>query len=220
MKIHKEGCTIVSTAFCIAALVNTAVAIGAGVGWAFCMVTAATLLGALFILYFFRVPGRVPVTGDNTVMAAADGKVVIVQEVDEPEYLKTRCIQVSIFMSMFNVHANYFPVGGVVEYFKYHPGKYMVAWHPKSSEKNERTSVVINANGTRILFRQIAGLIARRIVCYAEEGQTVQQSRETGFIKFGSRVDVFLPLDAVVKVKCGDKVKATQTVIALLGETK
>jgi phosphatidylserine decarboxylase len=158
----------------------------------------------------------VPVASNDVVVAAADGTVVIVEEADENEYLKTRCMQVSIFMSVFDVHANYFPVSGTVEYVRYHAGKYMVAWHPKSSEKNERTTIVVNHAGTPVQFRQIAGLIARRIVCYAREGEPVQASSEAGFIKFGSRVDIFLPLGTRVCVKKGDKVKARQTVIATL----
>ncbi len=169
-----------------------------------------------FVCWFFRIPARVPVSADDTVMAAADGTIVIIDEVDEPEYLKTRCIQVSIFMSVFNVHANYYPLSGVVDYYKYHPGKYLVAWHPKASEKNERTTVVVNHRGVKVLFRQIAGLVARRIVCYAKEGETVAQNSEVGFIKFGSRVDIFLPLGTTINVKKGDKVKAKQTVIARL----
>ena len=191
-------------------------AVCSGAGWISGIVTIAALWAFSFVCYFFRAPSRVPVTGDKLVLAAADGKVVIVDEVYEPEYLKARCMQVSIFMSLFNVHANYFPVGGKVTYFRYHPGKYLVAWHPKSSEKNERTTVVVDHDGTPVLFRQIAGLVARRIVCYAEAGATVQQGGETGFIKFGSRVDIFLPLGTEIRVKEGDKVKATQTVIAKL----
>jgi phosphatidylserine decarboxylase len=216
MKIHKEGRTIILLSLLIALVADAVVAVACGFGWALYIVAAAMLGTFLFVAWFFRLPSRVPVLADKAVLAAADGKVVIVEETNEPEYLKTRCIQVSVFMSMFNVHANFFPIKGTVEYFRYHPGKYLVAWHPKSSEKNERTSIVVNAGGTKILFRQIAGLIARRIVCYAKEGNTVNAGEETGFIKFGSRLDIFLPLDAEVKVKCGDKVKATQTIIAQL----
>jgi phosphatidylserine decarboxylase len=217
MKIHKEGYTIILIIFFALLAVNIAVTALCGWNcWFSQFIAAAGSLFLLFVCYFFRKPSRVPVVDDKAVLAAADGTIVIVDEVDEPEYLKTRCRQVSIFMSMFNVHANYFPVDGTVVYFRYHPGKYLVAWHPKSSEKNERTTVVVNHGGTKILFRQIAGLVARRIVCYAKEGAAVRQGSETGFIKFGSRVDIFLPLDAAVHVKKGDKVKATQTVIATL----
>ena len=216
MKIHKEGYRIIVVCAASAALIAGVPAVCFGAGWISGVITIAVLWAFLFVCYFFRAPSRVPVTGDKVVLAAADGKIVIVEEVYEPEYLKARCRQVSIFMSIFNVHANYFPVGGTITYFRYHPGKYLVAWHPKSSEKNERTTVVVNHDGVPVLFRQIAGLLARRIVCYAEEGMAVQQGSETGFIKFGSRVDLFLPLDADILVKEGDKVKATQTVIAKL----
>ncbi|MDR2801586.1 MAG: phosphatidylserine decarboxylase family protein [Prevotellaceae bacterium] len=216
MKIHKEGRGIIVVCAILVILVTGVAAAFFGAGWISGIVAAAALWAFLFVCYFFRSPSRVPVTGDNVVLAAADGKIVIVDEVYEPEYLKARCIQVSVFMSIFNVHANYFPVDGTVAYFRYHPGTYLVAWHPKSSEKNERTTVVVNHNGVPVLFRQIAGLFARRIVCYAKEGTTVQQGGETGFIKFGSRVDIFLPLGTDIKVKEGDKVKATQTVIAKL----
>lgn len=216
MKIHKEGRGIIIACTIFVILVAGAAAACFGIGWISGMVTAAALWTLLFVCYFFRAPSRVPVTGNKLVVAAADGKVVIVDEVYEPEYLKARCLQVSIFMSIFNVHANYFPVSGTIDYFRYHPGKYLVAWHPKSSEKNERTTVVVNHAGLPVLFRQIAGLLARRIVCYAREGNAVQQGGETGFIKFGSRVDIFLPLGSEITVKEGDKVKATQTVIAKL----
>ncbi|MDR1405836.1 MAG: phosphatidylserine decarboxylase family protein [Prevotellaceae bacterium] len=216
MKIHKEGRGIIIACLVFAIAITGITALCFGAGWISGLVAAAALWLFLFVCCFFRAPSRVPVTGDNLVLAGADGKIVIVDEVYEPEYLKARCMQVSVFMSIFNVHANYFPVGGTIDYFRYHPGKYLVAWHPKSSEKNERTTVVVNHNGVPVLFRQIAGLLARRIVCYAKEGMTVQQGGETGFIKFGSRVDIFLPLGSEIKVREGDRVKATQTVIATL----
>jgi phosphatidylserine decarboxylase len=216
MKIHKEGRGIIIACTILVVLITGVVAACFGIGWIAGVVAVAALWTLLFVCYFFRTPSRVPVTGDKLVVAAADGKVVIVDEVYEPEYLKARCVQVSVFMSIFNVHANYFPVSGTIDYFRYHPGKYLVAWHPKSSEKNERTTVVVNHAGVPVLFRQIAGLLARRIVCYAKEGNAAQQGSETGFIKFGSRVDIFLPLGSEIMVKEGDKVKATQTIIAKL----
>jgi phosphatidylserine decarboxylase len=216
MKIHKEGYIVIGITLLLLALGISLAAVFSDFGREWKIAATLSLFLWLFICWFFRVPARIPATGDKAVLSAADGTVVMVEETDEPEYLKTRCIQVSVFMSIFNIHANFYPVGGAVEYYRYHPGKYLVAWHPKSSEKNERTTIVINRQGRKILFRQIAGLIARRIVCYAEEGHTVEQGGETGFIKFGSRVDIFLPLDAVVRVKCGDKVKAMQTIIAEL----
>jgi len=217
MKIHKEGRIIILVTALIILIINAVIAWRCDFGIVFSIIAALSLIYFFFTCRFFRVPALVPVTGNDLIVSAADGKVVIVEETFEAEYLKTRCIQVSVFMSVFNVHANYFPMSGVVEYYKYHPGKYMVAWHPKSSEKNERTTVVVNNNnGTKILFRQIAGLLARRIVCYAKEGASATQGTETGFIKFGSRVDLFLPLDAEINVKVGDKVQATQTIIAHL----
>ncbi|MDP3452014.1 MAG: phosphatidylserine decarboxylase family protein, partial [Bacteroidales bacterium] len=168
---------------------------------------------------FFREPSREFTDDDSVVMAPADGTIVQVKEVYEGEYLKCECIQVSIFMSVFNVHVNWFPIRGIVEYFKYHPGNYLVAMHPKSSEKNERTSVVINRFGLKILMRQIAGLLARRIVCYAKEGTEVVQGDQVGFIKFGSRVDLFLPLDCRVQVTKGQRVKGCETIIAKLAES-
>ncbi|MDR2359054.1 MAG: phosphatidylserine decarboxylase family protein [Prevotellaceae bacterium] len=216
MKIHKEGYRIIVACAMAAILIAGVPAVCFGAGWVSGIAAVAALWAFSFVCYFFRAPSRMPVIGDKVILSAADGKVVVVEEVYEPEYLKARCIQVSVFMSIFNVHANYYPVSGTITYFRYHPGKYLVAWHPKSSEKNERTTVVVNHNGVPVLFRQIAGLLARRIVCYAKEGATVQQGSETGFIKFGSRVDIFLPLGTDIKVKEGDKVKATQTVIAKL----
>ena len=171
----------------------------------------------LLILQFFRSPVFSINKNDKHVIAPADGKVVVIEEADEPEYLQSKRKQVSIFMSPVNVHVNRMPVGGIISYFKYHPGKYLVAWHPKSSSENERTTVATKmANGTEVLFRQIAGALARRIKWYVKEGQTLQQGDEFGFIKFGSRVDIFLPLDAKVKVNIGDVTKGGRTVIAEL----
>lgn len=171
----------------------------------------------VIILQFFRNPSRqLTVSGDG-VIAPADGKVVVIEKVFEKEFLKTECIQVSIFMSPFNVHVNRNPVSGIVKFFKYHPGKYLVAWHPKSSELNERTTTVIETKGgQQVLFRQIAGALARRIRWYVKEGQAVNQGDEMGFIKFGSRVDVFLPLNATINVKLGEKTSGGQTIIAKL----
>lgn len=171
----------------------------------------------IVILQFFRNPSRKWIKEDTLVIAPADGKVVVVEKTYEPEYLQTECIQVSIFMSPVNVHVNRYPINGKVVYYKYHPGKKLVAWHPKSSTENERTSVAIeHTNGKKILMRQIAGLLARRIVCYAKEGETAHQSEEMGFIKFGSRVDVFLPTDSHIHVQPGDVVKGGITSIAKL----
>ncbi|MCU0325550.1 MAG: phosphatidylserine decarboxylase family protein [Spirosomaceae bacterium] len=171
----------------------------------------------LVILQFFRVPVRQTTINPNHIIAPADGKVVAIEEVVETEYFKGPRRQVSIFMSPINVHINFNPLSGIVSYFKYHPGKYLYAWDPKSSTDNERTTVVVkHDNGTEVLFRQIAGALARRICWYVNEGDKVTQGKEFGFIKFGSRVDVFLPLDAKVLVKIGDKPVGGETVIATL----
>lgn len=176
-----------------------------------------SLLVFLIVLQFFRNPSRNIKMVPDGVIAPADGKVVVIEKVYEKEYLKTECMQVSIFMSPFNVHVNRNPVSGTVKFFKYHPGKYLVAWHPKSSELNERTTTVIETReGKQVLFRQIAGALARRIRWYVKEGQPVKQGDEMGFIKFGSRVDVFLPLDANINVKIGDKTTGGETIIAHL----
>jgi phosphatidylserine decarboxylase len=181
---------------------------------------ASILISVLFyllILQFFRNPVFTISQHDKQVLAPADGKVVVIEETDETEYLKGRRKQVSIFMSPVNVHVNRMPVGGTISFYKYHPGKYLVAWHPKSSTENERTTVAVKMkNGAEILFRQIAGALARRIKCYVKEGQVLEQGQEFGFIKFGSRVDIFLPLDAKVTVKIGDITKGGRTVIAEL----
>ncbi len=177
----------------------------------------AYLLSAFLIitiLQFFRNPTRTFTLGDNLIIAPADGKVVVIEETEEGEYFKDKRLQVSIFMSPVNVHINRYPIAGLVKYFKYHPGKYLVAWDPKSSTDNERTTVVVeHKNGKQILFRQIAGALARRIVWYCKEGDVASQCQEMGFIKFGSRVDLFLPLGTKLKVKIGDVVKGSQSVV-------
>lgn len=171
----------------------------------------------ILILQFFRSPIFEVRKDEKHILAPADGKVVVIEEADEPEYFKGRRIQVSIFMSPINVHVNRMPAGGKISYFKYHPGKYLVAWHPKSSTENERTTVVVRmANGTEILFRQIAGALARRIKWYVKEGDTLDQGDEFGFIKFGSRVDIFLPPGTKVTARVGDVTKGGRTVIAEL----
>lgn len=174
---------------------------------------------ALFvvIVQFFRSPKITLTKGESQVICPADGKVVVIEETTETEFLKDRRIQLSVFMSPINVHVNRNPISGVVKYFKYHPGKYLVAWHPKSSTENERTTIVTeNSAGVQVLFRQIAGALARRIVWYVKEGDKVEQGDQFGFIKFGSRVDVFLPLGTRINVKIGDVVKGGRTVLAEL----
>lgn len=169
----------------------------------------------VLILQFFRNPKRAFKTDDNHVLSPVDGKVVVIEEVFEKEYYNEKRIQVSVFMSPVNVHVTRYPVGGEVVYSKYHPGKFLVAWHPKSSEENERTTVVVKSKEFGdVLHRQIAGAMAKRIVNYAKEGQTVNQTDDSGFIKFGSRVDVFLPLDAKINVSLNQKVKGGITLLA------
>lgn len=178
------------------------------------LVTTAIMV---LVMQFFRVPKRVVTFDENVVVCPADGKVVVIEETVETEYYNDKRIQVSIFMSPLNVHVNWYPISGIVKYFKYHKGKYLVAWHPKSSTDNERTTVVVeNSNGVSVLFRQIAGAVARRIICYATPGTEVAQSTEFGFIKFGSRIDIFLPLGSQIEVNLDDKVVGSKTILAVL----
>lgn len=171
----------------------------------------------ILILQFFRNPKRHTQHNDTHVISPVDGKVVVIEEVEEPEYFKDKRLQVSIFMSPINVHVTRYPVGGKVVFSKYHPGKYLFAWHPKSSEENERTTVVVeNQKIGKVLYRQIAGALARRIVNYAKKDMNVVQGNDAGFIKFGSRVDLFLPLDSKLKVNLDQKVKGGETIIAEL----
>lgn len=216
MTIHKEGRTLLFGLLVVLFLINFAVSYFLpDLRMVQNLVIGVSVIFYLLILQFFRNPVFDISRNDNQVLAPADGKVVVIEETTEAEYLRDRRKQVSIFMSPVNVHVNRMPVGGVINYFKYHPGKYLVAWHPKSSTENERTTVVAKMkNGTEILFRQIAGALARRIKCYVKEGQPLQQGDEFGFIKFGSRVDVFLPLNARIVVKPGDITKGGRTVIA------
>ena len=173
------------------------------------------IIQLIIVLQFFRNPKRVTNFGDKNIVSPVDGKVVVIEEVFEPEYFKEKRIQVSIFMSPINVHVTRYPIGGQVTYSKYHPGKYLVAWHPKSSTENERTSIVIkNENCGEILYRQIAGALAKRIINYAKESTYVNQGDDAGFIKFGSRVDLFLPLDTEINVSLNQKVKGAEDIIA------
>jgi phosphatidylserine decarboxylase len=179
------------------------------------------LIGSLalggFFTQFFRNPERELTLDESLVVSPADGKVVVIEKVFEPEYLKTDCMQISVFMSPFNVHLNKVPISGTLEYYKYHPGKYLVAFHPKSSLLNERnTSVIRTHAGQKILIRQIAGAVARRICYYLKQGQEIKQGEDLGFIKFGSRCDIFLPLDAEIKVEMNQAVRGGQSIIAML----
>ena len=166
------------------------------------------------IVQFFRNPIRKYTLGENLIICPADGKVVVIEETNEGEYFKDKRLQVSIFMSPTNVHINRFPISGIISFFKYHPGKFLVAYDPKSSTDNERTTIVVkHKNGTEILFRQIAGALARRIVWYCKEGEIAEQCEQMGFIKFGSRVDLFLPIGTKLNIKLGDMVRGSQTVL-------
>lgn len=179
--------------------------------------TVFLLLFWFFIVAFFREPRRVRIRDADLVFAPCDGRVVVTENVQETEYLGREMLQISIFMSITNIHMNWVPVGGVVEYFKYHPGRFLVAWHPKSSTENERTTTVVRMpSGQQILFRQIAGLIARRIISYMKVGHAVEQNSVCGFIKFGSRVDVLVPKDSELLVEIGDPVVGSLTPIARL----
>lgn len=214
--IHREGFTILLVTFFVLLLCNVMAFYWGGRLAQLLTITVSLVVLGLF-LQFFRNPARTTPVNSTHVICPADGKVVVIEEVVETEYFNDRRIQVSIFMSPFNVHVNRNPVSGTVAYDKYHPGKYLVAWHPKSSTLNERTTLVIrNENGVEVLFRQIAGAVARRIRHYIHRGDQVEQGKEMGFIKFGSRVDVFLPVGSKVLVKPDEKVTGGETVLAEL----
>lgn len=223
MKINKEGYKIIAVSGLVC------LAIWGIFYWVLMSQSSCTLIVAatlfligfwFFIIAFFREPRRVRIHDADLVFSPCDGRVVVTEVVMEDEHLKQEMLQISIFMSVTNVHMNWVPVGGVVEYFKYHPGRFLVAWHPKSSTENERTTTVVRmADGRPVLFRQIAGLVARRIVSYMKVGSSVEQNSVAGFIKFGSRVDVLVPKDSTVLVEIGDAVVGSQTPIARLHKT-
>jgi phosphatidylserine decarboxylase len=216
MRIHKEGIAVILVVLLLITTVNLL----------FYWLIRSPLLQSLLVIvssvffllvvWFFRNPMRTIEPSDKIILCPADGKIVQVTEANEDEYFHDKRLQVSIFMSPLNLHVNRYPVSGTVSYVKYHPGKYLVAWHPKSSLLNERATAVINDNnGHEILVRQIAGAVARRIITYAEKGQQVVQGDDLGFIRFGSRVDLFLPLHTKVSVKVGDQVKGNLTLIGI-----
>ncbi|WP_299668060.1 phosphatidylserine decarboxylase family protein [uncultured Polaribacter sp.] len=215
IRFHKEGYKIIV----IAAILSIAGILLAErfieITWLVKTVQIAILLLLITILQFFRNPKRATNLDDHTVIAPVDGKVVVIEEVEEPEYFKDKRLQVSIFMSPINVHVTRYAMSGLVTYSEYHPGKYLVAWHPKASTENERTTIVLeNKTMGKVLYRQIAGAMAKRIVNYAKVGEQVVQGTDAGFIKFGSRVDLFLPLGTKLNVKLGDKVKGGVQIIA------
>ena len=218
MTIHKEGYKSIVISAILFAIINLAsfYFISFNAAWLSWVIFIITLVLLLFIISFFRVPRRQLMLGSNLVVAPADGKVVVIEEVYDEEYFKDKRLQISIFMSPANVHQNRTPVTGEVVYSQYHKGKYLVAWHPKSSTENERHSVVIRHPQSEILVKQIAGALAKRIKNYLSVGQKVEQCAEMGFIKFGSRVDVLLPLNAKIKVQFNEVVKGGVTVLASL----
>jgi len=218
MTIHKEGYTSLAICvlfiFVINWLVNYYIPNATWFVWLWYILSALLFIT---ILQFFRSPKRTLSANERHIICPADGKVVVIEETEEAEFLKDKRIQLSVFMSPVNVHVNRNPLSGVVKYFKYHPGKYLVAWDPKSSTENERTTTVVeHKSGIQVLYRQIAGALARRIVWYVKEGDQVEQSQEFGFIKFGSRVDVFLPLGSKINVNLNEVVKGGVTVLATL----
>lgn len=217
MTIHKAGYTLLIKILLILAVIDLT---------SFHLISSpvivrsiliASVIIYLLIVNFFRSPHRVILCNDNAILAPADGKIVVIEETEEPEYLKDRRIQVSIFMNIFNVHINWFPVNGIIRYFKHHKGNFAAAYLPKSSMENERTTIVIECkNGHTVLMRQIAGAMAKRIVSYTPVGGEASQYRHAGFIKFGSRVDLFLPLNTKIEVRLGQKTIGSQTVIGTL----
>ena len=217
MKLHREGYLIMAIALVIvsvAELGNYLLLQKTGLQWLFVVVTFVLLILLGLVVQFFRIPKIDCVFKDNEILCPADGKVVVIEETEENEYFKDKRIQVSIFMSPLNVHANFNPISGLIKYVKYHPVLFLVAWHPKSSTDNERSTIVIEHSSKKeVLFRQIAGAVARRICYYVEQGQVVKTGSEFGFIKFGSRIDLFLPLDTKINVKIGDVVKGRITKI-------
>lgn len=222
MKINKEGFKIISISGVALAALWVLIYYMLGVEdklWLIVILSALLLIFWFFIVSFFREPRRVHIHDNDLVFSPCDGRVVVTELVRDDEYFDGKeCMQVSIFMGITNVHLNWFPVGGVVKYFKYHPGRFLVAWHPKSSTENERTTTVVETkDGKEILFRQIAGAVARRIVSYVKVDGVAEQNRAFGFIKFGSRIDLLLPKDAKLLVEIGDKVVGTQTPIARIG---
>jgi len=213
---HKEGFKIIIISFFLLGIIILWSNYNIQKNYIRLAIQISCLISFIFILQFFRNPQRKITINKNYILAPADGRVVNIEKVFEKEYLKKECILISIFMSPLNVHVTRYPISGKILYSKYHKGKYLVAWHPKSSEKNERTTVAIHNEifGT-ILYRQIAGAVARRIVNYAKENTIITQGEESGFIKFGSRLDIFIPLDSNIKLKINDKTKAGETLIAI-----
>lgn len=214
---HKEGYKIIIITFVIVVAGLLVIESFVEINWLRILLMLTLGVFLILILQFFRNPSRKTVLNDNHVLSPVDGKVVVIEEVFEKEYFKDKRLQVSVFMSPINVHVTRYPIGGKIAFSKYHPGKFLVAWHPKSSEENERTTVVVeNDTYGKVLFRQVAGALAKRIVNYANENDDATQGADSGFIKFGSRVDLYLPLDTKIQVELNQKVKGGESIIAQL----
>lgn len=212
---HKEGFKILTVSILLLFGINLITNYYANNNLLIYSVFGVSILLFLIVAQFFRNPKRGVDESEEYIVSPVDGKVVAIEEVEEKEYFKDKRIQVSIFMSPINVHVTRYPISGTVAYSKYHPGKFLVAWHPKSSEENERTTVVISSKKYGdVLYRQIAGALAKRIVNYASEGQMIKQGNDSGFIKFGSRVDLFLPLDATIEVELNQKMRGGESIIS------
>lgn len=212
---HKEGKASIIIAFIFTIVTMSAIWLIKMPQWLQIALSIVSISLLFIILQFFRNPKRNTILSDSTVVSPVDGKVVVIEKVHENEYFKGERLMISVFMSPINVHVTRYPIGGKVAYSKYHPGKYLVAWHPKASEENERTTVVVDhKNGKQVMHRQIAGALAKRIMNYAQEKESIIQGSESGFIKFGSRVDVYLPIDTPVSVSLNQKVKGGETVLA------
>ena len=216
MKIDKDSYGLIAGMWAVSAGLAAVVLLCISVRWVSVPLTVLLAVFMLFVAWFHRVPKRRPQGSERVVTSVADGKVVIIGKVFEKEYLKKECIQVSVYMDFFDVHANFWPVTGTVSYYKYHPGRYLLAFLPKASELNEHASTAVRTSCGEVFFKQIAGTFARRIVCYAQEGLPTTSGEQCGIIKFGSRLDLFLPLDADIRVRVGEKTKACETVIAIL----
>ncbi len=214
IRFHKEGNAIIGITLTLLFAINYITHLITEKEWIIQLILGISIVFLILILQFFRNPKRSLRLDDNKIYAPADGKIVVIEEVEEQEFFKEKRKQVSIFMSPINVHVNRYPISGTVKYAKYHPGKYLVAWHPKASFENERTTIVVENKNISVLFRQIAGALAKRIVMYSKEGDEAIQGEDFGFIKFGSRVDLFLPLDTKIEVLLNQKVKGNKTIIA------
>ena len=216
MKIHREGYATIAIVLIFLSLINSLAYYFNPIWIVNIIISVLSFVFFYLVLHFFRNPERDIAINDNHILAPSDGKLVVIENVFEDEYLKEECTQLSIFMSPLNVHKQWYPTNGKVIYSQYHPGKYLVAWNPKSSTENERTSIVIQSNNHRILYRQIAGAVARRICNYAKQDDVVDQSLEAGFIKFGSRIDVLIPKSAEIKVKLDDTIVGGKTILAII----